>query len=141
VIGDVDWRIVVEETSESVGEVKVMEIWEEDGDVTEDEEVITRLPVPDVETATNTLLPYATDCHCLSAALTVAVHVLASLEVITRLFVKSFETATKTPPPYDTELRALLVERTRILQVTPSSDVIIEFVPPDSETATNTPLP
>jgi hypothetical protein len=60
VIGDVDWRIVVEETSESVGEVKVMEIWEEDGDTTSElevEETIIRLPVPEIATAAKRPLP------------------------------------------------------------------------------------
>ena len=53
VITDVERRIVVLARSESVGEVKVREIWEEDGVAVTDDEVITRLPDPLEETATN----------------------------------------------------------------------------------------
>ena len=61
--------------------------------------VITRLPVPDVLTATNKPLPYVTPRQMLSAAEERLVQVVPSGLVITRLPVPLLLTATNKPLP------------------------------------------
>ena len=66
-------------------------------------DVITRLPTPELATATKNPSPYATDSHPSSEALVRLVHVMPSGDVITRLPVPLIATATNNPFPYATE--------------------------------------
>ena len=87
-------------------------------------EVITRLPVPSLLTATNKPLPYVTEYHWLPAAELRLVQVIPSGLVITRLFVPVILTATNRPLPYVTEYHWLPAAELRLVQVIPSGLVI-----------------
>ena len=87
-------------------------------------DVITRLPSPVVETATNRSLPNTTEFHELSAGVVLAVHVMPSGLVITRSPEPAAETATNRPLPNVTAFEPLLDAGVLAVQVMPSGLVI-----------------
>ena len=88
--------------------------------------VITRLPVPELETATNTPLPYTTERQALLAADDLDVHVTPSGLVITRLLLPlmPMPTATNRPFPYVTARQSFTDAGVLDVQLMPSGLVI-----------------
>lgn len=102
-------------------------------------EVITRLPVPLLATATNKLRSedQQTDCQALSAALVRVVQFTPSGEVITRVPVPDEATATNTEPLEVTDCQLFVDAAVWLVHVVPSGEVMQR---PASPTATNRPM-
>jgi hypothetical protein len=87
------------EISSSSGVVNVRYALLEDGTTGASGDVITRLPVPLIETATNIPLPYARETQELVAAALCDVQVIPSGDVMTRSPIPSNATTTNNPLP------------------------------------------
>jgi hypothetical protein len=82
--------------------------------------VMTRLPEPELATATKSPFPNVTDLHALSAAEVRVVQVIPSVLVMTRLPEPEPPTATNNPFPKVTEFQMLFAAAVRVVQVMPS---------------------
>ena len=100
-------------------------------------DVITRLPLPFVATATKRPLTYVTEVHGLLAADVWIVHVIPSGLVITRLSEPLVATATKRPLPKVTEVQLLSLADAWLVHVIPSGLVMTRLPLPVLDTATN----
>ena len=107
-------------------------------------DVITRLPVPSMLTATNKPFPNATDHQVLFTPVVRLVQFIPSGLVITRLLILSLLTATNKPfpltVPYVTELHWIAAAGFREVQFIPSG-LVITLQPLSLLTATNNPFP
>ena len=104
--------------------------------------VITRFPVPSIETATKRPFPQVTLDHWLSAALAWLLHDMPAFPDVWTLFPSPvFATATNVPFPNVTDCQSLSEALTRLVHDTASALVITRLPVPVYETVTNTLFP